>query len=280
MRHVLGANGQRLTLIGPSGVGKTTMARSLAEILGLPRMLIEVGNLAETNWKGRTIRDHLATLHGRAAENARLGDMDRAVVFLDEIDKVQTPEGEGASSQSYHKGKQQSLLAVLGGDQKIWYSPSGEEPFTEPWSSSSALVIAAGVFDGLPGEPPTPQDLVEWGMMPELVERMGQLIRLQPLDREQLTEVIRREASDLADTFRTCGYQLRITRSALNGVAERIRRCGEKAGPRSGATWLRQSAIDGLIRLLEEDASPGTELRLTGSDLDLPATRPERTIGF
>lgn len=280
MRHVHGATGQRLTLIGPSGVGKTTLVRALADVLGAPRMLIEVGNLAETNWKGRSVRNHLTSLHRRCVEEGRLGEMERSVVFLDEIDKLQAQEDESGSARSYHRGKQQSLLALLGGDQALHYSPSGEEPFDHSWTSKGALVIAAGVFDGLDAHPPTPSSLVQFGLISELVERMGMLVRLSPLEPQHLTEVLRRETSGLAETFSTCGYRLRIEPSALEAVARRIADPDREAGPRSGATWLEEAATDSLTRLLEDEAPSGTVFRLTAEDLDLPSPTTGNRIGF
>src|SRR5688500_15403536 len=52
VQHVLGQHGQRLLLVGPSGVGKTTLVRSLAAALDLPFVLVDVAELAETNWAG------------------------------------------------------------------------------------------------------------------------------------------------------------------------------------------------------------------------------------
>lgn len=279
MRHMLGHEMQRVTLVGPPGVGKTTLVKSLAETIDLPHLMISVSELAETNWKGQGLPEHIRSLRRRVEEQGRRYQMDRALVFLDEIDKAARLPGEDGNAASYHLGKQQSLLNLLGGDTEIHYSLDGDEMKTKGWSAERALVISAGVFDGLEG-PPTRTSLIDYGFAPELVSRLGLICPLRPLAPGQLVEVLKREVSGLADTYRQCDYELEISEDAYLRVAERVSREDIDGGPRTGANWLRDAGTRGLIELLERKASRGTSWSLTPAELDLPRRESSRGIGF
>lgn len=275
LQHVMGVPDQRLVLVGPSGVGKTTICRALAHALELPSVHVEVADLAETNWGGRNLSDSVKELERQAEGDEHR--MRRAVVILDELDKVGTGEHTG-SGWSYRSGKQQSLLALLGGADVSYGDTYDKRDRT--WSAAHALVIGAGVFEGLPSGDLAPYDLVDWGLIPELVGRLGAIIRLAPPGRAAVREILWRGLWPLAPSYEGLGLELTMTDEALEAVAD------VSAGPRptldlrSARRALRAAAEAALVRALESTESEASRIELTAEDLHLPALRREPGIGF
>lgn len=96
--------------------------------------------------------------------------MRKAVLVHDDNDKVGSGGSEG-TGREYRRGKQESLLELLGGNVDLHYGPDQEEGRWS-WRSDEALVVG-GVFDGLPPWRLSASDLVEWGLTPEIVGRLG-----------------------------------------------------------------------------------------------------------
>ncbi len=266
VRHIAGGSGERILLTGPSGCGKSTLTRALAEALDVPWLLIDVTMLSEQNWQGTDISDHLEALYDRHGARA-----EESVIVLDEVDKLCVRDAE-RSSKDYRIGKQQSLLPLLGTGSEI---PLMNGQRVRP---DRMLILMAGVFDGLPAGTAGPGDLVRLGLMHELVERMGRIIRLRPLPTSELMAVLRAGLSSTAVAFRLFGYFLEVPDAVLAYVASRLR-SGDEAGPRSGIAWLRSAADRLLVRLLDEAAPIGTIVVLRPDDVLVPRKRSERESG-
>jgi ATP-dependent protease Clp ATPase subunit len=224
--------------------------------------VIDVAELAETNWAGHTLADALGALY-RAA-NESVPNMRRAVVVLDEVDKTST-HGLETSSLAYRIGKQTSLIPLLGGAPVAVRIGDTNAP-TVTWRADRALIIAAGTFSmlGFDGAV-TPERLVRAGFMPELVERFGEVLTLEPLTGAALRRVLGRGLLDTRELFALYGYRLAVSPEALDYAAARIR--SGRFGPRSALAWLRAAAHRGLLELIDRDANADVEWRLTPDEL-------------
>ena len=202
-------------LIGPTGCGKTHIARNLAECLKVPFTVADATEYTEAGYYGKDVEVMIAELLFKSGHS--IEDTQRGIVFIDEIDKIaRKSQGarNGAGSRDIGgEGVQQSLLKLL----------EGREIFvplnvTQHWNkhdfvqidTSDILFIAAGTFSDLDlygeadktigvlgGGAAAPRrkrigmkELTEYGMLPELLGRLPVIVQLDPLDEDQLVEVL------------------------------------------------------------------------------------------
>jgi|SRR5665213_302503 len=271
-QHTAVKSGGRVLLVGPSGCGKTTLARALAASMSLPSVLIEAPEFSETNWEGTNLADVMGQLYSDSVDmlgagaNRGMAAMDlmqRSVVIIDEIDKITSAGWGSPSSREYRRGKQQSLLPLLGtGTLNFRISKQGP---TVPFKAEGMLIICCGVFDGLPDRNIASRDLVALGLMPELVDRMGSIHRLRPLATSQLTTIISAGMTAVSDTVSAFGYTLEVLPETLIYAAQLVQQ--GIGGTRAATSWLRVAAESRCLAMLDQHTPEGSSCIITPDDL-------------
>ena len=213
-----------ILMIGPTGTGKTLMARSVAEYLDVPFVIADATCLTEAGYVGDDVESMITRLYTAAD-----GDIERCqhgIVFLDEIDKIaRKSESATVSRDVSGEGVQQALLKLVEGTKcRIPTQGSKKSNSTETVEidTTNILFIAGGAFVGMDriiqnrvqgtamgfgaqisspadadNEPSTPEDLVKYGMIPEFVGRFSSYVNLHALTKVQLISIL----TDIKNNF-------------------------------------------------------------------------------
>ena len=199
-------------LIGPTGSGKTLIAKTVAKFLDVPFYIADATTLTESGYVGDDVETVIASL----IESAD-GDIERAergIVFLDEIDKIaRKSENVSITRDVSGEGVQQALLKIIEGTKlKVQMKRNRKHPQGESIEvdTSNILFICSGAFVGLdvvrkndhgigfvnkdqsniPKETITADHLIKYGLIPEFVGRIGNIIELKKLTAKELLSII------------------------------------------------------------------------------------------
>jgi ATP-dependent Clp protease ATP-binding subunit ClpX len=237
-------------MIGPTGTGKTLLARTVARYLQVPFVIADATCLTEAGYVGDDVESMITRLY--TAANGDVEACQRGIVFLDEIDKI-ARKGESAtvSRDVSGEGVQQALLKLVEGTRCRIPAPGGKKSSSGDMveiDTTNILFIAGGAFVGLDRiiqnrrqgtamgfgaqltmdnttEPIMPDDLVKYGMIPEFVGRFSTYVNLQNLTKAQLINILTQVRGNFVKQYQWLfgedGVDLTFDAESLDLIAER-----------------------------------------------------------
>jgi len=269
-------------LIGPTGSGKTLMAQTIARVLNVPIAIADATSLTEAGYVGEDVENILTKLI-QAAD----GDVERAqqgIVFIDEVDKVsRMSENRSITRDVSGEGVQQALLKIVEGAEVNIPPKGGRKHPNQEFTSidtTNILFICGGAFDGLDEilkkkqgnnvlgfghdkkskdeqkityDMVEPDDLVSYGLIPELVGRLPIIASLSEISEEDMVRILTEPKNSLIKQYKKLfsidDVELNFESDALKAIAAKaIKR---KTGARGLRAILEENMIDIMYELPE-----------------------------
>jgi ATP-dependent Clp protease ATP-binding subunit ClpX len=273
-----------ILMIGPTGVGKTLLAQSLARKLDVPLAMTDATTLTEAGYVGEDVESVVKTLY-RAAGNDQEKAI-RGIIFIDEIDKIaRRGSGPSTTRDVSGEGVQQGLLKILEGKMTA-ITPDGARNRPQQdliqIDTTNILFICSGSFTGLEeivrrrlgerglgfGAKVDPreqdldhvraqartEDLIKYGMIPEFMGRLPVIVTCDDLSVDDLVEVLWRPKNSLVRQYQCLfqleGVKLSFEQDALAAIAEETHR--RKSGARGLRSILEEVMLDVMYELPSE----------------------------
>ena len=265
-----------ILMIGPTGTGKTLMAKTVADYLDVPFVIADATTLTEAGYVGDDVDSVISRLYQNSGNDVERTQ--RGIIFLDEIDKIaRKGESSTVSRDVSGEGVQQALLKLVEGT-KVKISPTGgrKSDATVEIDTTNILFIAGGAFVGLDKilknrlqgtnmgfnadfkneeavdhEVVSPEDLVKYGMIPEFIGRFSSSVSLHGLTKEQLISILTEVKHNFVEQYQWLfdqdGVELDFDPESLDLIAERTLKT--KTGARGLHTELERVLLPHMFDL-------------------------------
>ena len=244
-----------IIIVGPTGTGKTLLAKTIAKLLKVPFAIVDATVLTEAGYVGEDIESLLVRLLQACDYN--LKEAERGIVFIDEIDKIaRKGDNPSITRDVSGEGVQQGLLKLLEGS-VVNVPPQGGRKHPEqkliPVDTKNILFICGGAFEGIERKIAqrlntqvvgfgtdskfrrleqnrllhfvAPQDLRSFGLIPEIIGRLPVLTNLEPLDNEALRRILTEPKNAITKQyeklFKMDGVELKVEDSVLDYIVSK-----------------------------------------------------------